>query len=181
MEGVSSQLPHHLEGSSSHSKTDNYNYSHSHGHNYCHSHSHNYTCNSLSVLFYNTRSILPKFDGLCSELEIHKPDIICLVESWLSDEVLDSEISLTNYQLYRLDRNRHGGGIIIYTHNNLTTELVTKGPHNLEFMAVSVSNGISKFCISLFYRPPSSPVQVMDSLFTILETLETSSFSNLYS
>ena len=167
-----------LHVTSSHSETDNYNYSLRHGHNYCYSHSHNYTRNSLSVLFFNARSILPKFDGLCSEVEIHKPDIICLVESWLSDEVLDSEISLTNYQLYRLDRNRHGGGIIIYTHSNLTTELVTKGPHSLEFTAVSVSNGISKFCISLFYRPPSSPVQVMDSLFTTLETLEISSFSN---
>ena len=96
VEGVSSQLPHHLEGSSSHSETDNYNYSHRQGHNYCHSHSRNYTYNSLSVLFFNARSILPKFDGLCSEVEIHKPDIICLVESWLIDEVLDSEISLTN-------------------------------------------------------------------------------------
>ena len=67
----------------------------------------------------------------------------------------------------------------IYIHNNLTTELITKGAYSLEFLAVSVSNGISKyFCISLFYRPPSSPVHVMDSLFTTLETLNISSFSN---
>ena len=182
MGGVSSQLPHHLEGSSSHSEINRYNHSHSHSHRHCHSDSHsysyNYTCNSLSVLYFNARSIVPKFDALCSEVEIHKPDIVCLVESWLSDEVLDSEISLTNYQLYRLDRNRHGGGIIIYIHNNLTTELITKGAYSLEFLAVSVSNGISKFCISLFYRPPSSPVHVMDSLFTTLETLNISSFTN---
>ena len=101
---------------------------------------------------------------------------VCLVESWLSDEVLDSEISLTNYQLHRLDRNRHGGGTIIYIHNNLTTELITKGAYSLEFMAASVSNGISKFCISLFYQPPSLPVHVMDSLFTTFETLNISFF-----
>ena len=141
-----------------------------HSNFYCHcysySHSLSRTCNvnSLSVLYFNARSIVPKFHSLCSEVEIHKPDIVCLVETWLNDEILDSEITLTNYQLHRLDRNRHGGGIIIYTHNNLATEIITRGVHSLEFMAVSVSNGISKFCISLFYRPPSSPVQVMDNL-----------------
>ena len=119
------------------------------------SHSLSRTCNvnSLSVLYFNARNIVPKFHSLCSEVEIHKPDIVCLVETWLNDEILDSEITLTNYQLHRLDRNRHGGGIIIYTHNNLATEIITRGVHSLEFMAVSVSNGISKFCISLFSHP----------------------------
>ena len=76
MGGVSSQLPHHLEDSSSHSEINRYNHSHSHGHRHCHSDSHsysyNYTCNSLSVLYFNARSIVPKFDALCSEVEIHK-------------------------------------------------------------------------------------------------------------
>ena len=62
--------------------------------------------NSLTVLYFNARSIIPKFDALCSEVEIHKPDLICITETWLSEEVSDSEIALAGYQLHRLDRNR---------------------------------------------------------------------------
>ena len=122
--------------------------------------------NSLTVLYFNARSIIPKFDALCSEVEIHKPDLICITETWLSEEVSDSEIALAGYQLHRLDRNRQGGGILIYVHTALTTEIIYQGPLNLEFLAISVQSSVNKFCISLFYRPPSSPRQVMDDLYT---------------
>ena len=75
--------------------------------------------NSLTVLYFNARSIIPKFDALCSEVEIHKPDLICITETWLSEEVSDSEIALAGYQLHRLDRNRQGGGILICVHTAL--------------------------------------------------------------
>ena len=39
--------------------------------------------------------------------------VVCVVETWLGEEITDSEISLPDYQLYRLDRNRHGGGVLI--------------------------------------------------------------------
>ena len=39
-----------------------------------------------------------------------KPDVICIVETWLDESVSDNELSLHNHQCFRLDRNRHGGG-----------------------------------------------------------------------
>ncbi len=42
------------------------------------------------------------------------PDIICVKESWLSDDIEDVEISLPGYSCSRLDRNRCGGGLVIY-------------------------------------------------------------------
>ena len=43
---------------------------------------------------------------------------MCFVESWLSDDILDTEISLPNYSAVRLDQNRGSGIvlIIILTH-----------------------------------------------------------------
>ena len=32
----------------------------------------------------------------------------------LSEEISDAEISIPDYSVIRLDRNRHGGGIAIY-------------------------------------------------------------------
>ena len=39
------------------------------------------------------------------------PDVVCLVETWLCSDILDTEISIPNYSIVRLDRNRHGGGV----------------------------------------------------------------------
>ena len=56
--------------------------------------------------------------------EATKPDIVRIVETWLDDRVSDSELSLDNYQLFRFDCNRHGGGpsstTFQYTFQNAT-------------------------------------------------------------
>lgn len=53
------------------------------------------------------------------------------------------------------------------------------GPHNLEFLALSVTSVAvaSKFCICLFYRPPSSPVSIFDNLCTTLQMVNPAQFS----
>ena len=68
---------------------------------------------SLSILYFNARSLLPKFDELAATAEALQPTVICIVETWLSDQVTESEISIMGYVTYRLDHNRHGGGVIM--------------------------------------------------------------------
>ena len=38
---------------------------------------------TLSILYYNARSILPKMDSLAASVLVHEPDIVCVVESWV--------------------------------------------------------------------------------------------------
>ena len=96
------------------------------------SQSHSITASKqLTVLYYNARSILPKLDELQANVLLQKPDIICIVETWLSDDVMDNELLLPDYQVHRLDRNRHGGGIALYTHNSLLCRVLLQGgPYN---------------------------------------------------
>ena len=134
----------------------------------------------LSVLYYNARSILPKLDELHAAVLSQKPDLICIVETWLCEDVSDNELSLPDYQLYRLDRNRHGGGIMLYAHSSLSCKVLLQGgPFNLEFLALSVSAASvsHKFCICLFYRPPSSPVSIFDNLCITLQMINPAYFS----
>ena len=49
--------------------------------------------NELSILYYNARSILPKLDNLTAICCASNPDIVCIVESWLSGDISDDEIS----------------------------------------------------------------------------------------
>ena len=70
----------------------------------------------ITMLVY---SLLPKFDELiCTICATCKPDMVCLVESWLCDDINDNEIKIPRYQ-HRLDRNRHGGGVLMYASEQL--------------------------------------------------------------
>ena len=54
--------------------------------------------NMLKILYYNARSLLPKFDELLILADSHNPDVICITESWLSVDIQDSEILIPGYQ-----------------------------------------------------------------------------------
>ena len=133
----------------------------------------------LHIIYYNARSLLPKLDELCAVVEASNPDVICIVESWLSDEILDDEIAIDNYQILRLNRNRHGGGLVMYIHSSLSYQVLSAGANGHELLVVSVStlNSLCKFCISLFYRPPSS-VDPIDTLCMTLFGLDPSVFDS---
>ena len=51
--------------------------------------------NELSILYYNARSILPKLGNSTAICCASNPDIVCRVESWLSGDISDDEISLS--------------------------------------------------------------------------------------
>ena len=50
----------------------------------------------------NARSLLTKGDELRAVCVAIKPDIICIVETWLDDSMSDNDLSLSNYRLFRL-------------------------------------------------------------------------------
>ena len=60
----------------------------------------------LSTVYYNTRSLLPKFDRLCTLCATYKPDMLFVVETWLCNDISDNinEIMIPGHQLQRLDR-----------------------------------------------------------------------------
>ena len=64
-----------------------------------------------SVLYFNARSLLPKFDELVLVVHTHVPDVVCITEPWLCPEIQESEVSLPGYQQLQLDRSRHGRGV----------------------------------------------------------------------
>ena len=77
-------------------------------------------------------------------------------------------------EIHRLDRNRHGGGILIYAHSQLDARtLPNHNPSNLEFLVTSVRSQVSsqKLHLALFYRPPSSPFSIFDELQVLNENL----------
>ena len=63
----------------------------------------------LQVLYFNARSLTPKLNELRVLCDLRKPDIVCITESWLREDIGLSECSIHGYHCVRCDRHRHGG------------------------------------------------------------------------
>jgi len=56
-----------------------------------------------------------KFDTFEAIVNVLDVDIISVTESWATPQILDTEISLCSYQLFRSDRNspNKGGSVLL--------------------------------------------------------------------
>ena len=89
----------------------------------------------MRILYANARNILPNIDELRTVVCCDLPDIVCVVETWLSEEIAN-EVSIEGYDCFRHDRNRQGGGVCIYTSQFLggAQHLQLQMHINLEFV-----------------------------------------------
>ena len=82
----------------------------------------NKSIQSLSFCYLNARSILaqssdglPRFDHLYNFVCLDNSfDVILVTETHLDNSIESLEINIEGYQIFRKDRNRHGGGVAIY-------------------------------------------------------------------
>ena len=54
--------------------------------------SHMHLKQGVTILYFNARSLVPKLDDLRLECVNRQPDIVCIVETWLENEVSDNEV-----------------------------------------------------------------------------------------
>ena len=70
----------------------------------------------FNCYYTNANRLLNKFNEFQAEVELWKPKVIGITESWCDDKILDSEIQLKDYTLYREDKkSAQGGGVLLYT------------------------------------------------------------------
>ena len=62
---------------------------------------------------FNARSIVNKQLDLYAMLTASAPDVVVITETFLDCSIVDGEVFPQNYCLFRRDRNRHGGGVLI--------------------------------------------------------------------
>ena len=72
----------------------------------------------ISICSLNICSLVLKHDSISILLQKSKIDCLCLNESYLNSSILDEELTVPNYNLFRLDRTREsgklsGGGLAI--------------------------------------------------------------------
>ena len=122
--------------------------------------------------------LLPKLDEVAAICATDNLDIVCLIETWLCSDVLDNEVLIPNHSTVRSDRNRHTGGVAMYIHDSVAYNVLLYGSADLELLVVSLSRNNFQLCLSVFYRPPSSPSSIFDTLCETLLSVPHSYFSN---
>ena len=108
------------------------------------------------------------------------PDIIGVTESWANSDILNSELALDGYDLFRKDRpvDRSGGGVLLYVKNNLHAVEVLPFCSFPEQVWCSFSDTSNTKCyIGVCYRTPSFDIYGShnhDLIRDILNDLNTS-------
>ena len=98
---------------------------------------------------------------------------IAIVESWTKPYILDAQLNLDNYQLFRSDRVKSkNGGSLLYILNSIPIEKTVSFDDNTCNAVICLSNKCKCIIISL-YRPPNASNESFTRLLNFIEDFST--------
>ena len=88
----------------------------------------------------------------------------------LEPSITDNEIAIDGYNVVRQDRNREGGGVLLYINNSFSFSRCDSWNDLLiEAVALKISLRKKPLIISSIYRPPSSNSEHFSNMITYME------------
>jgi hypothetical protein len=144
----------------------------------------------LDISLINARSLKSVSSGVNkmrmykSILEVEKPDILCVVETWLNSNINDHELTVGGYHNFRKDRKSRGGGILLSVKNTLTCsrrmDLEVNNECYNEIMVIEFkpSSNFHAFIV-VIYRPPSADKTFNDNLKGVLTKIHSTGCRNI--
>ena len=136
----------------------------------------------MNIFYTNANGLFNKLDELKLHLSSHRDiDIICVTETHFTPDILDAEVHIDGYTLFRHDRNfktdiskhelSHGGGAAIYVKNYINVSLVTGFNSAPDSLAIMVETAADNLCIACIYRSPSLNVEQNQNLLYFLKNI----------
>lgn len=131
---------------------------------------------NLRILAVNIGGLWKKKDEVELVINKMKPDILCLCETHINEEILDYEIDIKNYSMIRTNtKNNRTGGTMTYVKENIKYKVVLNNSEIVEGIWLnSIKVGNSEDCLVLcnIYRSPSSSISIFcDKILEIAEQL----------
>ena len=102
-------------------------------------------------------------------IESNSPFIV-LTETWLNEDILDAEITIPKYILYRSDRanRRSHGGSCAYVRSDLSSKLILSHSNGTcESLAIKVNNFES--IVVCMYRPPDTKHEMFEESLNVVQ------------
>lgn len=134
-------------------------------------------------LYQNVRGLNLKIDGFYSYVSDSECDVIGITETWLQPSVNDSELFSGDYQVFIEDHNLQltglatGGGVLLAFKNTIIctkidTTLFDQSFVNIDLLICKCQIANQSFIVLLVYTPPSVSIDVLESFFECLETVD---------
>ena len=118
---------------------------------------------SLNILQINARSLVnfERRHKLANAIQTGAYNIVCVCETWLNEQINDSELFLSNFNIYRQDRkhqftNTHGGALIAVKNTLSSHRLKTKEVDSCVLCKVKIE-GVEIYICSFYNPPKTSP------------------------
>ncbi len=110
----------------------------------------------ISFLYTNARSLIPKRVELLAYIDMEKPDIVAITETWATADHLMTEFSVPGYESFFKNRlNKKGGGVICYFKNTLPAMKIERQDSD-KYDSVNIeleTSKLNKLTIGTVYRP----------------------------
>ena len=117
--------------------------------------------NRIIIATLNVNSISGKFEQLKTIIS-GNIDILIITESKLDESFPSSQFLLEGFSPpYRHDRNKYGGGVLIYVREDIPSKKLNKHnfPNDIEGLFVEINLRKTKWLLFGSYHPPSQPDQ----------------------
>jgi len=125
----------------------------------------------LRVCHINAQSLKNKLDEFSYIFESSEVDVVCISETWFSNDLNDSFLRVKGFNLYRADRFGYAGGSAIYIKQGYKCKVIARSDatSNIEYVFVEAMNNDQKILIGSVYRP-SRQINC-DAFFNILTNI----------
>ena len=100
-----------------------------------------------------------------------KADIVIGTETWLSDDIKNSELLLDEYDIFRRDRPTRGGGVLIAARKSLGCEQISQSKDSETIFCKIKLKNRKPLIIGSIYRPPHfdflASKKIIDEIYSI--------------
>ena len=132
---------------------------------------------NIIIASLNINSIRNKFDQLSSVIQ-GNVDLLVVNETKVDSTFPTAQFTMEGYTTYRLDRDKNGGGIMIFIREDIPSKILQNHnlPEHIEAVPIEVNLRKTKFLFLAIYHPPSqSKKYFLECLTKILDK-----YSHLY-
>lgn len=129
----------------------------------------------LTIVHINAQSLNNKMDEFRDTFVNSAIDAICVSETWFRPDICDNIYTLPGYNIFRADRQSHGGGVAIFLKSGLhaTVKCMSSQGDSIEYLFLEINcYSNEKMLIGCVYRPHNNIPYDM-----LLSCIETISFS----
>ena len=128
--------------------------------------------NDLKLILCNIRSMRENFSEFRGLLSLFQEpfDLIAVNETWLSQGE-ENAYQLEGYDIFCTPRNRHGGGVILYSAETLKASPIDALSHcasTFESVFLRIDTSFGPLKVGTIYRTPSKPLRKFLSEFESL-------------